>query len=121
MDIITNILLGIGLYLLGCVAVLLLVVIEMLWDRFIEHTEYEISFKEFFIIALFSWISVVIFGVIFLFYGFYYLLHRFCLNYVFKWFKPFFKWYKDLDIWNKNVVWDKYGLRITYYHCKQNG
>lgn len=120
MDIITNILLGIGLYLLGCVAVLLLVVIEMLWDRFIEHTEYEISIKECFAIVSFSWISFVLFVIIFLFYGFCYLSYRFCLKYVFGWIKHFFKWFKHLNIWDKSVVWDKYGLRITYYH-KQNG
>ena len=113
MDIITNILLGIGLYLLGCVAVLLLVVAKMLWDRFIEHTEFEISIKECFALASFSWISFLLFMIIFLIYGFCYLSYRFCLKYAFKWFN-------NLDIWNKRVVWDKYGLRITYYH-KQNG
>lgn len=121
MDIITNILLGIGFYLLGCVGVLLLLVINMLWDRFVEHTEFDESVRDICFYAGFSWIVVVIFGFMFLFYGFYYLSYRFCLKYVFKWFKHFFKWCKDLDIWDKKVVWDKYGLRITYYRCKQNG
>lgn len=114
MDIIINNLLGIGLYLLGCVGVFLLFVIEMLWDRFVEHVEFEMSFTACFIFASFSWLAVVLFVIIFLFYGFCYLSYRFCLKHVFGWINHFFKWFKDLDIWNKSVVWDEYGLRITY-------
>ena len=118
MDIIINILLGIGLYLLGCFGAFLLIVIEMLWDRFVEHLEFEMDFKKCFVFVSFSWISVLGFGFIFLFYDFCYLSYRFCLKYVFGWFKHFSKWFKDLDIWDKKVVWDKYGLRITYYYNK---
>ena len=114
MAILTTILTWIGFYLIGAVAVPVVIGLAILWAKFIEHTEFEISTIEIGFLCLFSWLGAFFLLVCWIFYVVCFLSYKFCLKYVFRWLKCFSKWFSNLEIWNKQIVLDKEGkLKIT--------
>lgn len=110
----TTILTWIGFYIIGAVAVPVVIGLAILWAKYIERTEFEISTIEIGILSLFSWIGVFILSACCIFYVVCFLSYKFCLKYVFRWLKRFSKWFSNLQIWNKQIVLDKEGkLKIT--------